>query len=88
MKQFEKITIENIPLVKQRLQTLRDTAEDKCIEIDFEVVQQIDLSGLQLLVSFHQSLEKQNISLKLLNISTDIEAVLHTTGLDTYFTKG
>lgn len=88
MEQFEKITIENISLVKERLQQLKANTMEDIVSLDLSSTHQIDLGGLQLLVSFNQSLEKNNSTLQLTNVSEHIELVLQTTGLDTYFTKG
>ena len=84
---FTKITIEgeltlsNALAVKEELITLLN--KNDSLEVDCKSIQQIDLSGIQLLLALKQSAISQNKTIKLeCDLPDDISKIIKNSGFD------
>jgi len=69
---------------KKELRNLLDGSV-KELAVDLENVKMVDSSGLGVLIAAHNSLQKDNASLELSNISDDILKLLKNMRLDKHF---
>ena len=66
----DKFTILNIRDIYQKLLEQYNSKDD--LELDFTNIDEIDISGIQLLLSLKQSCDKNNKNFKIINIKDDI----------------
>ncbi len=77
-----KCTIIRAEELHTQMESLIQTAHD--IQVDASQVEQIDTSALQLLISFHQALEKEGRTLSWHNPSEQTLSTAKLLGLDTH----
>ncbi len=78
--QNERFTINNIRDIYEDIKNEFKSSDN--IKIDFENVDEIDLSGLQLLVSLKKSCEKEDKKLQLINIKDELLYSFELSGTD------
>lgn len=74
------------PLKEELLAKLEKLKPDKPVKIDFSHVEEIDSSGIQLLISLFKTMESRNLRYKLESISDEMVEILDLSGLNKYFT--
>jgi len=56
---------------------------DEHVTLDFTKIQKIDMAGIQLLISFIQTLQNNTYQCEFINISDDVTHSIITSGCDT-----
>jgi anti-anti-sigma factor len=80
------LIFDNAELVKEALlDKLAKINTDKPVTFDLSKVEEVDSSGLQLLLSFFRTLENREIAFKVTDISDQMLEVLTLSGLNKYF---
>ncbi len=74
-------------LKEELLATLENLNHDKPVTIDFSKVEEIDSSGIQLLISLFKTMESNRIRYKMESISEEMAEILELSGLKKYFTN-
>jgi len=70
---------------KELLKKLENITPGKPVVLDLSRVEEIDSSGLQLLVAFFKSLQNKGINFNVTSINKDMLEVLNISGLAKYF---
>lgn len=77
---------DNADAVKESLLSrLEKLDKSKPVIIELEHVEEIDSSGLQLLLAFFKTLEKQHMQYKVVNIAEEMMEILELSGLSKFF---
>jgi anti-anti-sigma factor len=76
----DKITIHKIRDIYQNIKEKFDTSNN--ITIDMKNIDEIDLSGLQLLISLKKSCDKENKEFQLINIKDELLYSFELSGTD------
>ena len=76
----ERLTIHNIRDIYEDIKNEFNSSDD--IKIDFKGVDEIDLSGLQLLISLKRSCEKGGKKLQFINIKDELLYSFELSGTD------
>lgn len=89
----DSITVFNSEEVLENLskiinEQLFEKGEVKIIELDATELQDIDGSGLQILLSAHKTCALKNVKLVLNNVNEEIEALLTVTGSNELLERG
>lgn len=73
-------------LKDELLAKLEKLKPEKPVKLDFSQIQEIDSSGIQLLISLFKTLESRKLRYKLESISDEMAEILEMSGLNKYFT--
>ncbi len=73
----------SVPKVKQQLKDLVN--QGKPVAVDLEGVSMVDSTGIGLLMAAHNSLQKHDQALEVINASADIQKLFKTMRLDKRF---
>jgi anti-anti-sigma factor len=80
------LIFDNAQQVKERLLSkLEKLNNDKEVTIDLSHIEEIDSSGIQLLISFFKSLEKKKVKYKIDGVTNEIVEILELSGLNKFF---
>lgn len=67
------------------LEQLDKIKADKPVTIELAQVEEVDSSGLQILLSFFRTLENRKIQYHIVNVSDEMLEILNLSGLNKYF---
>lgn len=77
---------DNAEALKIALQEqLEKLSTDKPVSIELAQVEEVDSSGLQLLLSFFKTMENRKMQYQIVNISDEMLEILNLSGLNKYF---
>ncbi|MGE5340164.1 MAG: lipid asymmetry maintenance protein MlaB [Candidatus Omnitrophota bacterium] len=71
-----------------KLEKFKKDRSDKEVGIDLSRIEEIDSSGIQLLIAFFKSLQKHKIQYKIIGMNDETVDVLELAGLNKFFKYG
>lgn len=76
----ENMTIKEVVQIKENFQQLLSSYSEKNLVVDGNNVQEIDASGVQLILSLYKSILSRNIEFELVNPSDKLKWALEVSG--------